>query len=186
MRKIKRYSNNRPFAWWRHFTTMTRILQGFAFLCKLGLLLFKPHLNMKRKTKSRSSKMTPSCKWLIIEPDYDLSESFFDWKNSWPSCQIFKKKGEYKWKTRFLLTRLPFWQRCFLIFIFPFETNYKSLRYPLWWYGLPFNSTLTALKISTLVLILRQSSWSSRQSKFRSRRAILQAITRIASLIYML
>ena len=47
---------NRPFAWWRHFTTMTRILQGFAFLCKLGLLLFKPHwdyqiLNMKRKMK---------------------------------------------------------------------------------------------------------------------------------------
>ena len=47
---------NRPFAWWRHFTTMTRILQGFAFLCKLGFLLFKPHwdyqiLNMKRKTK---------------------------------------------------------------------------------------------------------------------------------------
>ena len=34
---------NTPFAWWRHFTTMTRILEGFAFLCKLGLLLFKPH-----------------------------------------------------------------------------------------------------------------------------------------------
>ena len=47
---------NGPFAWWRHFTTMTRILQGFAFLCKLGLLLFKtsqglPNLNMKRKPK---------------------------------------------------------------------------------------------------------------------------------------
>ena len=24
--------NNRSFAWWRHFTTMTRILQGFAIL----------------------------------------------------------------------------------------------------------------------------------------------------------
>ena len=34
---------NKPFAWWRHFTTMTRIVQGFAFLCKLGLLLFKLH-----------------------------------------------------------------------------------------------------------------------------------------------
>ena len=34
---------NRPFAWWRHFTTMTRIVQVFSFLCKLGLLLFKPH-----------------------------------------------------------------------------------------------------------------------------------------------
>ena len=33
---------NRPFASWRHFTTTTRILQGFAFLGKLGLLLFKP------------------------------------------------------------------------------------------------------------------------------------------------
>ena len=38
---------NRPFAWWRHFTTMTRILQGFAFFCKLGLLLFKPHWGYK-------------------------------------------------------------------------------------------------------------------------------------------
>ena len=27
----------RPFARWRYFTTTTRILQGFAFLCKLGL-----------------------------------------------------------------------------------------------------------------------------------------------------
>ena len=33
----------KPFAWWRHFTTTTRILQEFAFLCKLGLLLSKPH-----------------------------------------------------------------------------------------------------------------------------------------------
>ena len=33
---------NRPLARWRHFTTTTRILQGFAFLCKLGLLLFNP------------------------------------------------------------------------------------------------------------------------------------------------
>ena len=35
-------SFNRPFAWWHHFTTATRILQCYAFLCKLGLLLFKP------------------------------------------------------------------------------------------------------------------------------------------------
>ena len=33
---------HRPFARWRHFTTTTRILQSFAFLCKLRLLLFKP------------------------------------------------------------------------------------------------------------------------------------------------
>ena len=35
-------SSNRPFARRRHFTTTTRILEGFAFLCKLGLLVFKP------------------------------------------------------------------------------------------------------------------------------------------------
>ena len=35
-------SFNRPFAWWNHFTTTTRILQWYAFLCELGLLLFKP------------------------------------------------------------------------------------------------------------------------------------------------
>ena len=40
-------SYNRPFAWWRHFNTTTRILQGFAFLCKLGLLLFKPRWDYK-------------------------------------------------------------------------------------------------------------------------------------------
>ena len=57
------------------FTTTTRILQGFAFLCKLMLLLFKPHWNYKRfkyegkneKDSGRSSKMTPSCKWPIRE-----------------------------------------------------------------------------------------------------------------------
>ena len=38
---------NRPFARWRHFTTTTRILQDFAFLCKLGLWLFKPHRDYK-------------------------------------------------------------------------------------------------------------------------------------------
>ena len=42
-----RIRTNRPFALWHHFTTTTRILQGFAFLCKLGLLLFKPHWDYK-------------------------------------------------------------------------------------------------------------------------------------------
>ena len=32
---------NRPFAPWRHFATTTRTLQGFAFLCKYGLLFCK-------------------------------------------------------------------------------------------------------------------------------------------------
>ena len=27
-------TDNRPFARWRHFTTTTRIPQGFAFMCK--------------------------------------------------------------------------------------------------------------------------------------------------------
>ena len=36
------------FAWWSHFTTMTRIFE-FAFLCKLGLLIFKPHLEHQVK-----------------------------------------------------------------------------------------------------------------------------------------
>ena len=36
-------SSSRPFALWHHFTITTRILQGFAFLCKWGLLFFKPH-----------------------------------------------------------------------------------------------------------------------------------------------
>ena len=38
---------NRPFALWHHFTTTTRILQGFGFMCKLRLLLFKPHWDYK-------------------------------------------------------------------------------------------------------------------------------------------
>ena len=35
-------ASNRPLARWPRFTTITRILQGFAVLCKLGLLLFNP------------------------------------------------------------------------------------------------------------------------------------------------
>ena len=65
-------ASNRPFAWWRHFTTRTRILQRFAFLCKLRLLLFKPRWDHqiwiwkeKRKGCGRSSKIAPSCKWPI-------------------------------------------------------------------------------------------------------------------------
>ena len=36
-KQVMRFAN-RPFARWRHFTTTSRILQGFALL-----LLFKPH-----------------------------------------------------------------------------------------------------------------------------------------------
>ena len=45
---------------------------GFAFLCKLELLLFKPHWGYQiwiwkktEKNSGRRSKMTPSCKWPI-------------------------------------------------------------------------------------------------------------------------
>ena len=34
---------------WRHFTTTTRILQGIAFVCKIRLLLFKPHWDYQIK-----------------------------------------------------------------------------------------------------------------------------------------
>ena len=61
---------NRLFARWRHFTTTTRILQGFSLLCKLRLLLFKPRLDYQiliwkksEKDSGRSSKVTPSCNW---------------------------------------------------------------------------------------------------------------------------
>ena len=49
--------NNRPLAWWRHFTAATRIPQDFALLCKLGLLLSKPYWDYQ--------KMRSSCKWPI-------------------------------------------------------------------------------------------------------------------------
>ena len=65
-------TRKRPLVWWRHFTTMTRILQGFAFLCKLRLLLFKPRWDYqiwiwkeKPKDSGHSSKLLPSCKWPI-------------------------------------------------------------------------------------------------------------------------
>ena len=61
--------HNRPFAQGHHFTTTTRILQGFAFLRKLGILGLQ-NLNMKGKTKfqkdsGRSSNMTPPGKWPV-------------------------------------------------------------------------------------------------------------------------
>ena len=70
--KLEKVSHNRPLAQWHHFTTTTWILQGFAFLCKLGLLLFNPRWDYqiliwkeKRNGSGRSSKMTPSWKWSV-------------------------------------------------------------------------------------------------------------------------
>ena len=55
-----------------HLATTISILQGFAFLCDLALLLFKPHGITKckyerknEKDSGRSSKMTSLCKWPI-------------------------------------------------------------------------------------------------------------------------
>ena len=42
------------FTRWRHFTTTTRILQAFAFLCKLELLLLKPHWITKFKYERKN------------------------------------------------------------------------------------------------------------------------------------
>ena len=47
----------RSFAWWRHFTTTNRILQDFAFLCKLGLLLFYPHWDYQIKIWKEKRKV---------------------------------------------------------------------------------------------------------------------------------
>ena len=61
---------------------MTGILQGFALLCKLAVLLLKPLwdyqikiLRKNVKDSGRSGKTTPSCKWPIeiYEKDYDRS-----------------------------------------------------------------------------------------------------------------
>ena len=55
-----------------HLATTISILQGFASLCDLALLLFKPHGITKckyerknEKDSGRSSKMTSLCKWPI-------------------------------------------------------------------------------------------------------------------------
>ena len=64
------------------FTTATRILKGFPFLCKLrhlnlsGITKFK-YEKKSEKDSGRSSKMTPSCKWPFISfSGYKLPSSF--------------------------------------------------------------------------------------------------------------
>ena len=66
---------NRPFARWRHFTSITRILQGFAFLCKLGLFLIQNSLGLSNLTMKEETKWIlllvvkkkSSCKWPIMK-----------------------------------------------------------------------------------------------------------------------
>ena len=47
---------NRPLVQWCNFTATTRILQGFAFLCNLMLLLFKPCWNYQIKIWKEQQK----------------------------------------------------------------------------------------------------------------------------------
>ena len=63
------FGTNRPLARRRHFTTTTKMLQGFAFLCKLWLcyLILAGITKFKNgrenvKDSGRSIKMAPSCK----------------------------------------------------------------------------------------------------------------------------
>ena len=51
------------FARLRHFTTTTIILQGFAFLCKLGLLSFKPPWDNPGFEPGRAIAPIPNCNW---------------------------------------------------------------------------------------------------------------------------
>ena len=45
------FYENRLFVLWHHFTSTTRILQGFAFFCKLGLFLFTVKLTKPGTTE---------------------------------------------------------------------------------------------------------------------------------------
>ena len=96
------------FERWRHFTTTTRILQGFAFFCQLGLFsfdLFKPrwdHQIKRRKGKTKRSlvvveKTTPSSKWPVLALIGIFSWNalryiYFRFLSSAPGCQSSGKK----------------------------------------------------------------------------------------------
>ena len=56
---------NRPFAPRRHFITMTRILQGIAFLCKLRLLLFRAVFTWLSKGIGFGFGFTTPFGWLV-------------------------------------------------------------------------------------------------------------------------
>ena len=57
-------SPNRSSARWRYFITTTRNLHGFAFLCKLELLLFKLRWDYQIY-KNEKNRMTSLCKWPV-------------------------------------------------------------------------------------------------------------------------
>ena len=96
--------NNRPFAWWRHFTATTRIPQDFAFLCKLGLLLSKPHWDYK-------IKMTSLCKWPIAGIYKGRIEILLHHE-----CLSFSrcKDQDWDWKTKKKHQRHVIWFPCSL------------------------------------------------------------------------
>ena len=70
-------TSKKPFAWWRHFTTKTRVHCDVVLLWKLWLLLFCPHWDYlmwlwKEKTQWILVKMMPSCKWPISSLSSDF------------------------------------------------------------------------------------------------------------------
>lgn len=74
------------------FNSTTKILQGFAYLCKLRFLSFKPHwaritnLNMKENTKlieSGPNSKTSLCKWPTVRVGHFVKIPFqFSLQNS--------------------------------------------------------------------------------------------------------
>ena len=69
-------SPNRSSARWRYFITTTRNLQGFSFLCKLGLLLFKLRWDYLL-CKNEKNRMTSLCKWPITLTSKDKHGDLF-------------------------------------------------------------------------------------------------------------
>ena len=55
---------NRPFVRWRHVTTTSRILQGFAFLCKLRLFFY---LNLTGITKFKYERKSQMKLFLVVK-----------------------------------------------------------------------------------------------------------------------
>ena len=80
-------SPNRSSARWRYFIATTRNLQGFAFLCKLELLLFKLRWDYKNEKNGMTS--LSNYKWPIIGQICKIDKWFnINYLNA--CCQIMK------------------------------------------------------------------------------------------------
>ena len=79
--KIKTYG---PFAWWRHFTNYDIDLSGFAFLCKLGLLLFKPRWDYDGKRCKRNNLT-----WFVVSQAFVIKITSPNIKtNTWQGREV--------------------------------------------------------------------------------------------------